>query len=89
VTSAHAKLTSVKLAKGTQTDEQMLFDYPRRARAKDWFIRVTEIAPGGYVVAASDRWGRQVTHTGSEDDLERMIEDVERYAESVAAGNSK
>jgi hypothetical protein len=30
----------MKLATGTKTDEQMLFDYPRRARAKDWFVRV-------------------------------------------------
>jgi hypothetical protein len=50
-------------------------------------MRVTEIAPGGYVVAARDRWGREVTHTGSESELAEMIEDVERYADSVAAAD--
>jgi hypothetical protein len=42
-------------------------------------------ATGGYVVAARDRWGREVTHSGSWDELERMIEDVERYAEAVTS----
>jgi hypothetical protein len=81
------KLKRVKQAKLAKTDAEMLGDFPRRARAKDWFMRVTEIAPGGYVVAARDRWGREVTHTGSESELAQMIEDVERYAESVAAAD--
>jgi hypothetical protein len=78
----------VKLAKSAKTDAEMLVDFPRRARAKDWFIRVKEMSPGGYVVAARDRWGREVTHTGSESEIAKMIEDVERYAESVAPPES-
>jgi hypothetical protein len=69
------------------TDEEMLNEFPRRARATDWFLRIREIAPGGYVVAARDRWGRQVTHTCPEAELSRTIEDVERYAERVAASS--
>jgi hypothetical protein len=66
------------------TDEEMLREFPRRARAKDWFIRVMEFAPGGYAVAAQDRWGRQVNQTCAEGELQRVIEEVERYAENVA-----
>jgi hypothetical protein len=51
-------------------------------------MSVKEIAPGGYVVAARDRWGREMTHTGSEEELARMIEDVEGYAEKVRSSAS-
>jgi hypothetical protein len=46
---------------------------------------VREFAPGGYVVAAQDRWGRQTTQRCAESELERVIEEVEQYAEKVAA----
>jgi hypothetical protein len=80
----HGTLAPVKLSKPTKTDAEMLLDFPRPTRSKDWFMRVTEIARGGYVVTARDRWGREVTHTGSETELAQMIEDVERYAASVS-----
>jgi hypothetical protein len=78
----------MRIARSPMSDEEMLREFPRRARAKDWFIRVQEFAPGGYRVAARDRWGREVTHTGSEADLDQLIEEVERYAESIAAQHS-
>ncbi len=73
----------MKLPRRPLTDEEMLDEFPRRARAKDWFIKVREIAPGGFVVAAQDRWGRRMTQTCDGADLERVIEEVEKYAEKV------
>jgi hypothetical protein len=66
----------------------MLQEYPRPARAPHWFIRVEEISPYVYRVSARDRWGHECSHTGTEDDLPWLIEDVERYAEGIAR-NSK
>jgi hypothetical protein len=75
----------MKLGRRPMTDAEMLDEFPRRARAKDWFIRVKECAPGEYVVAAQDRWGRQVTQRCADSELERVIEEVEQYAERVSA----
>jgi hypothetical protein len=64
----------------------MLAEFPRRARARDWFIRITEVSAGVYVVVARDRWGREVSHTGTpgtDAELDRLLEDVERSAEAV------
>lgn len=75
-------------ARRPASDEEMLQEYPRRARAPHWFIRVEEVSACVYRVSARDRWGHEVSHTGTENDLERLIEDVECYAEHVA-GNAR
>jgi len=62
----------------------MLREFPRRARAVHWFLPVEEISAGVFRVSARDRWGRECSHTGTENDLDRLLEDVERYAETVA-----
>ena len=64
----------------------MVSEFPRRARTPDWFLRVREVSPLHYEVVACDRWGRQIEVSGGEEDLERMIEDCERYAEKTRAG---
>lgn len=69
-------------ARKPATDEEMLQAYPRRSRAPHWFIRVEEVSLGVYRVSARDRWGRECSHTGvagTDDELDRLIEDVERY----------
>ncbi len=75
----------MKTLKRPATDEEMLRDFPRRARAPHWFIRVTEFANGGWHVTARDRWGREFSQTGGDSDVPEMIEAAERYAESVTA----
>jgi hypothetical protein len=70
----------VKAIKRPATDEEMLRDYPRRSRTPHWFVRVKEFANRGWIVTARDRWGREITHTGGDADVPRMIEDVEQYA---------
>jgi hypothetical protein len=75
----------MKAPKWPATDEEMLSEFPRRARTPDWFIKVAEFANGGWRVKARDRWGRGIEQTGGDSDVPRMIEEAERYAESVAA----
>jgi hypothetical protein len=72
------------IARRAATDEEMLQRYPRRARAPHWFIRVEEVSAYVYRVSARDRWGHEVSHTGTGNDLDHLIEDVERYAERMA-----
>ncbi len=75
----------MKALKRAATDEEMLAEFPRRARVPDWFIKVEEFANGGWRVKARDRWGRGIEQTGGDSDVPRMLEEAERYAESVAA----
>jgi hypothetical protein len=75
----------MKALKRPATDEEMLSEFPRRARTPDWFIKVEEFANGGWRVKARDRWGRGIEQTGGDSDVPRMIEEAERYAASVAA----
>jgi hypothetical protein len=74
----------VKLAIEQRTDAQMLSEFPRRSRTPDWFLRVSEVSNGHYVVVARDRWGREVSRSGSETELEAMIEDCEEYAAATS-----
>lgn len=60
-----------------KTDEEMLREHPRRARTSGWFIRVEEVSAGHYVVIARDRVGHEVTRSGGERELERMIEECD------------
>ncbi len=78
----------MKIARGPATDEEMLREFPRRARAEGWFLRVEEFAPGGYRVTARDRWGREVSHTCTEADVGKTIEDCEQYAEAIVRQRS-
>jgi hypothetical protein len=78
-------VSRMQAPRATATDEEMLAKFPRRARAKNWFMRVEEVSPFIYVVYARDRWGHEVKHSGTEDELDRVIEDVEKYAESISA----
>src|SRR5258708_5115022 len=75
----------MKALKRPATDEEMLSEFPQRARTPDWFIKVEEFANGGWRVKARDRWGRGIEQTGGDSDIPRMIEEAERYAQSVAA----
>jgi hypothetical protein len=74
----------VKIAIEQRTDAQMLSEFPRRSRTPDWFLRVSEVSNGHWVVVARDRWGREVSRSGGDSELEAMIEDCEDYASSTS-----
>jgi hypothetical protein len=67
----------------------MLQEYPRGARAPHWFIRVEDLSAFVVRVSARDRWGHEASPTGTEYDLDRLLEDVERYAERVRLPDRK
>ena len=66
-----------------KTDEEMLREFPRRARTPGWFVRVDEVSAGHYIVVARDRVGHEVSRSGGEQDLARMIEECERHASEI------
>ncbi len=85
--SANGKLAIVKTLRDPLSDDQMFVRFPKRARTPDWFLRIEETSAFVYLVTASDRWGREVSRHGTEDELDRMVEECESYAASIR--NSK
>jgi len=77
----------MKLLQTPRTDEEMLREFPRRARAAGWFLRVEETSASHWIATARDRWGHEVSQSGGEADIERMVEHCERYAEQVVTDN--
>jgi hypothetical protein len=74
----------VKLSVEPRSDAEMLCDFPRRTRAADWFLRVSEVSNGHWLVIARDRWGREVSRSGGDADVERMVQECEDYAVATA-----
>jgi hypothetical protein len=74
----------VKLAIEQRSDAQMLSEFPRRSRTPDWFLRMSEVSNGHWVVVARDRWGREVSRSGGDTELEAMIEECEEYAAATS-----
>jgi hypothetical protein len=79
-------LLQVKAPVAVRSDVEMLREFPRRSRTPDWFFRVAEVSNGHWVVVARDRWGREVSRSGGNDEVERMIDECEAYAAATAAG---
>lgn len=79
----------VKLEIEPQTDAQMLSEFPRRSRTPHWFLRVKEVSNGHWVVIARDRWGREISRSGGEPELETMIEDCEEYAAATSRATNE
>jgi hypothetical protein len=67
-----------------RSESEMLREFPRRARTAGWFLRVDEVSNGHWVVVARDRWGREVSRSGGDGDVERMIEECEAFAAATA-----
>ena len=78
----------MKTPVAVRSDVDMLREFPRRSRTPDWFLRVDEVSNGHYVVIARDRWGREVSRSGGDGDVERMIEECEAYAAATAGRSS-
>lgn len=70
-----------------KTTEEMLAHYDEISRNEGWFLRIREVANGGWEVEAADVFGRKICRSGnSPGELVNRIE-KEIQADFPAIGN--
>ena len=60
-----------------------LKQYPINNLIDGWFFRVLETSQNCYRVEGIDRWGRSVSRTGSEYEINEMIKKCEKDAAEI------
>jgi hypothetical protein len=67
------------------SDDQLRATHPIASSVPGWFFRVTETSMGAYTVEGRDRYGRVVSHQGSDPDA--VLVQAMRFAEQTSSGH--
>ena len=63
--------------------DKELESYPMIDLVDGWFFRIQEISYGAFRVEGIDRWGRTVSREGSDNELEKLVQDCANDAREI------
>jgi hypothetical protein len=66
-----------------------LSGYPIKDLLEKWFFRIREVSNGVYEVEGIDPWGRKVSRTGTENDLDQVLKACAEDARKIQASLNK
>lgn len=64
-----------------------LKEYPIRDLTDGWFFRIMEISPNVYQVEGVDRFGRSVSRTGTEMELDNLLKLCSQDAQQIISSH--
>lgn len=77
----------MKQRRRAKTELEMLASFPITTTLAGWYFRVRETSAGAVVAEGSDRWGRQVSRRGPDEDeaLRRCVADAQSIAAQIGS----
>ena len=63
--------------------DKELENYPIHDLVDGWFFRIQEISYGAFRVDGIDRWGRIVSRVGSDNEIEKMLQECADDAREI------
>ena len=70
-------------------NDKELVNYPIIDLVDGWFFRIQETSFGAFRVDGIDRWGRIVSHEGSDNELEELLQTCANDAREINKGLSE
>ena len=71
----------MKLQVNKISESELIKEYPIKGTSSGWFFKLTETSNGAWKVEGSDKWGRKVAMTGTNEN--ELIELAEAEAASI------
>jgi hypothetical protein len=72
-----------------QSSEDELASYPIKDLVDGWFFRIQEVSNGVYEVEGIDVWGRKVSRTGTESEIDELLKACAVDAKQIQASLNK